>query len=171
MPSLLIRLLLFLSSYFPLAVIFSVQLYLQQHMMWASACLLAGVVGLIGLTVFMKASTRINPLTIKVASVSRRDGEAMSYIVTYLLPFIALPSGNLASGISLGVFLIVLAILYINSDMMHINPMLNLTGWHIYEITLQKGDIYTLIAKKRIRKGTELKVTQMGDWIYLEAET
>jgi len=171
MPSLLIRLLLFLSSYFPLAVIFAVQLYLQGHKGWAVACLLAGFVGLIGLTVFMKTHASINPLTIKVASVSRRDGEAMSYIVTYLLPFIALPSGDLASGISLGVFLIVLAILYINSDMMHINPMLNLIGWHVYEITLQKGDIYTLIAKKRIRKGTELKVTQMGDWIYLEAET
>ena len=169
MPSLLIRLLLFLSSYFPLAVIFAVQLYLQKHTGWATACLLAGVAGLIGLAAFMKTSAKINPLSIKVVSVSRRDGEAMSYIVTYLLPFIALPSGDLASGISLGVFLLVLAILYINSDMMHINPMLNLTGWHIYEVTLPQGDIYTLIAKNRIRKGTELEVTQMGDWIYLEA--
>ncbi|HFD87403.1 MAG TPA: hypothetical protein ENJ35_06990 [Gammaproteobacteria bacterium] len=93
----------------------------------------------------------------------------MSYIVTYLLPFIALPSGDLASGISLGIFLIVLAILYVNSDMLHINPMLNLAGWHIYEVTLEKGEIFTLIAKVRVRKDMDLKVTQMGDWIYLEA--
>lgn len=169
MPSLLIRLLLFLSSYFPLAVIFAVQLYLKNHAFWSVVCLLAGFSGLIGLAAFMRTSTKINPLTIKVATVSRRDGEAMSYIVTYLLPFIALPSGDLASGISLGIFLVVLAILYVNSDMMHINPMLNLTGWHIYEITLPQGETYTVIAKKRVRKGMELEVTQMADWIYLEA--
>lgn len=169
MPSLLIRLLLFLSSYFPLAVIFSVQLYLQQHQRWALVCLLAGLAGLVGLASFIRVSTRINPENITIASVSRRDGEAMSYIVTYLLPFIALPSGDLASGISLGIFLIVLAILYVNSDMLHINPMLNLAGWHIYEVTLEKGEIFTLIAKVRVRKDMDLKVTQMGDWIYLEA--
>jgi len=169
MPSLAIRLLLFLSSYFPLAVIFAVQLYLQDHAIWAAASLLAGSVGLIGLTVYIRTSSRISPLTVNVENMSRHDGEAMSYIVTYLLPFIALPSSDLASGISLAVFLLVLAVLYINSDMLHINPMLNLTGWHIYEITLPNGETYTLIAKTRIRKGMEMQVIQMGDWMYLEA--
>lgn len=171
MPSLLIRMLLFLSSYFPLAVIFAVQLYLQGHIGWAVSCLSSGLAGLIGLAAFMRTTTKINPLSVKVATVSRRDGEAMSYIVTYLLPFIALPSGDVANGISLGVFLIVLAILYVNSDMMHINPMLNLAGWHLYEITLQQGDVYTLITKSRIRKGMDLSVIQMGDWIYLETRS
>jgi len=170
MPSLAIRLLLFLSSYFPLAVIFAVQLYLLGHAIWAAASLLAGCIGLVGLAVYIRTSSRISPLTISVENMSRHDGEAMSYIVTYLLPFIALPSTDLASGISLAVFLLVLAILYINSDMLHINPMLNLMGWHLYEVTLPNSETYTLIAKKRIRKGMKVQVIQMGDWMYLESK-
>jgi hypothetical protein len=112
----------------------------------------------------------MNPNPETVASVNRRDGEAMSYIVSYLLPFIALPSGTLADGISLGIFLLVLGVLYINSDMLHINPMLNLGGWHIYEITISNGETRTLIARQRVRKGAAIKTIRVTDDILLEVK-
>ena len=127
-----------------------------------------GVIGLIGIIVYLGFAHRLNTMKVKVESVLRRDGEAMSYIVTYLLPFIALPSGNAASCISLGVFLAVLVVLYMNSDMMHINPMLNLIGYHIYEITLQDGETRALISRRRARKGREANVIHMSDDIFLE---
>jgi len=170
MPSLLIRFLLCLSSYFPLAAIFAVQFYFKGHLWAAVAALAVGTVGLVGIVVYLRVAKRLNTMRVTIQSVSRRDGEAMSYIVSYLLPFIALPSGDAASIASLGVFLFVLVVLYMNSDMMHINPMLNLAGWHVYEIALSDGETRTLISKKRARKGRQAKTIQMGDDILLEID-
>jgi hypothetical protein len=90
-------------------------------------------------------------MSIEVVQVRRRDGEAMSYIVTYLLPFLAVPFGNFEQAVSMGIFFLVLAVLYVNSDMIHINPMLNLLGFHIYEIELKNGEIHSIITRRRVR--------------------
>ena len=168
MPSFLVRLLLCFSSYFPLTVIFAVQFFFKGERWAGIGALVVGVAGLIGISAYLRFVGKLNPMKVKIESVVRRDGEAMSYIVSYLLPFIALPSGDLASCVSLGVFLTVLVILYMNSDMMHINPMLNLMGWHVYEITLADGETRSLISKRRARKGREANTIQMGDDILLE---
>ena len=168
MPSFLIRLLLCLSSYFPLAVIFAIQFFFKGNWWSGIIALAVGIIGLIGIIVYLRFARRLNPMKVKVESVTRRDGEAMSYIVTYLLPFIALPSGDAASCVSLWVFLAVLIILYMNSDMMHINPMLNLMWLHVYEITIQDGETRSLISRRRARKGYEANIIQMSDDIFLE---
>lgn len=168
MPSFLVRLLLCLSSYFPLTVIFAVQFFFKGEQWAGIGALVVGVAGLIGISAYLRFVRKLNSMKVKIDSVVRRDGEAMSYIVSYLLPFIALPSGDVASCVSLGVFLTVLVILYMNSDMMHINPMLNLMGWHVYEITLADGETRSLISKRRARKGREANTIQMGDDILLE---
>lgn len=168
MASIFIRFLLCLSSYFPLAAIFAVQFFFKGNKNGGVGALVVGLIGLIGISVYLRFVKRLNPMKIKVDSVMRRDGEAMSYIVSYLLPFIALPTGYLASCVSLGLFLFVLIILYMNSDMIHINPMLNMMGWHVYEITLSDGEIRTLISRRRARKGLEINTIQMSEDIYLE---
>lgn len=170
MPSLLIRFLLCLSSYFPLAVIFAIQFFFKCDRWAGIGALAVGVAGLIGISVYLRFVCRLNPMKVKVESVVRRDGEAMSYIVSYLLPFIALPTEDAANVASLGVFLFVLIVLYMNSDMMHINPMLNLMGWHVYEITLTDGETRALISKQRIRKGREANIIHMSDDILLEVD-
>jgi len=170
MPNILIRFLLCLSSYFPLAAIFALQFFFRGYCWSAIAALAVGIVGLLGITVYLHVVSRLNPMSVTIQSVSRRDGEAMSYIVTYLLPFIALPSSDVTAIASLGVFLFVLIVLYMNSDMMHINPMLNLAGWHVYEIALSDGEIRMLISKRRARKGRMAKTIQMGDDILLEVD-
>ena len=45
-----------------------------------------------------------------------------------------------------------LAILYVHSNMIHINPMLNLFGYHLYEITLVEGETYALLTGRRISR-------------------
>lgn len=170
MPSLLLRFLMCLSSYFPLAVIFAIQFFFKGDRWAGIGALTVGVVGLIGISVYLRLVHRLNLMTVKVRSVVRRDGEGMSYIISYLVPFIALPAGDTASVASLGIFLFVLIVLYMNSDMMHINPMLNLMGWHAYEITLADGETRTLISKQRIRKGREANTIQMADGILLEVD-
>lgn len=167
MPSLLIRLLLFLSSYFPLTVIMFV-LLLSKNAVLATSILTLGILGICGVGLYLLIVRRINPISIEVVQVRRRDGEAMSYIVTYLLPFLAVPFGNFEQAVSMGIFFLVLAVLYVNSDMIHINPMLNLLGFHVYEIELKNGEIHSIITRRRVRRGQTVSAVKAAEDIFLE---
>jgi len=50
MPSILIRILLCISSYFPLVIIFTIQCYMKGHKRAGIAVLAVGTLGLIGLS-------------------------------------------------------------------------------------------------------------------------
>jgi len=167
MPSILTRILLFLSSYFPLSVIFFF-LLLSKHRQLAIAILALGGLGLLGISVYFRLARRFNPTSITVASVQRRDAEAMSYIVSYVIPFLAIPFESLEEALSLGVFFLVIGILYVNSNMIHINPMLNLSGYHLYEITVESGATYSLISYREVVRGETLSAIRAASGIFLE---
>jgi hypothetical protein len=170
MPSLLTRLLLFVSSYFPLAAIFFV-LFFNKHTVAAISVLSVGTLGLIGLAIYLRVINRFGPISVRVKDVQRRDAESMSYIVSYVIPFLAVPFNGLEQGIALSIFFVVLAILYVNSNMIHINPMLNLGRYHIYEVTLEDETVHALISsKRRITRGQTLSAIKVGEDILLEKQ-
>jgi hypothetical protein len=169
MPSILARLLLFVSSYFPLAAIFFV-LFLKNHPLSAIVVLSVGTLGLIGLAIYLRIVNRLSAISVKVKDIQRRDAESMSYIVSYVIPFLAVPFNGFEQGVALGMFFAVLAILYVNSNMIHINPMLNLGRYHIYEVTLEDDTTHALISKRRIRRGETLSTIKVGEDILLEKQ-
>ncbi len=168
MSTLSVRVLLFLSSYFPLALIFFV-LYLKKNPIAAYSSLALGILGVLGLVVYIRIVSRLGPVPINISSINRRDGESMSYIVTYVIPFLALPSDDHDKDIALMVFFVVLAIIYVNSQMIHINPMLNAMGFHLYDVAIEGGsNSYLISRRRRIRRGTILNVISLTEDIYFE---
>lgn len=167
MPSLLTRTLLFLSSYFPLCVIFSIVFY-ENHQWVSLSVLLAGLFGLLGTLGYLRHAQRFSAVKISVEGHQRKDGEAMSYILTYLVPFVVIPSDGWQKMVSLGVFFAVLALLYINTNMIHVNPMLNIFGYRIYEVKLADGSVHALITKRRVLRGTDIKAIEIDEDIYME---
>ncbi len=73
----------------------------------------------------------------------------MSYIVTYIIPFLSVAFSDWQQAVALAVFFIILGFLYVNSDMIHINPTLNFFLYRLYEVTLEDGSTYSLIARSR----------------------
>jgi hypothetical protein len=169
MPTLAIRSMLFISSYFPLALIFFV-LYLGQQPVWAIASLALGSLGLVILLLFFfRFAPRLGAFQAKVTGVQRRDADVMSYIASYLIPFVALPFSGWQQGIALLLFFLVLGIVYVNSNMIHVNPMLNLVGYHLYEITVENSQVpHALITRHRVAPGETLHLIDIGDGIFLE---
>jgi hypothetical protein len=93
----------------------------------------------------------------------------MSYIVTYLLPFLAVKLNDMTDVGSLGMLLLVIAILYVNSNMINTNPVLNIAGYHVFEIHDADGKTTALICKRAyIRTGSEIDVSSLGDYVLLE---
>ena len=167
MPSILTRLLLFFSSYFPLTVVIAI-VFFEKNVYVALGALLLGFIGLFGTLFYLRHASTLSAVRVKVKGHQRKDGEAMSYILTYLIPFAVLPSAEWEKIVSLGIFFVVLALLYINTNMIHVNPMLNIFGYRIYELSMDDGAVHALITKRRVIRGSEIKVVEIDEDIYLE---
>lgn len=169
MASFLVRCLLFLSSYFPLIVIFSV-LMSGKHTTWAIGLLIVGLLSVAFIGVYLLLHRRIMPAVHeKVISYQKHDADVMGYIASYLIPFITFPTDNPQQLAALFVFVSVLLIVYVNSNMIYINPMLNLFGYHLYEVELEHSALsHYYIARKRVVRNESIHFVRLSDDIFLE---
>ena len=169
MPTLLVRCMLFLSSYFPLALIFFL-LFIGKQPIWAIVTLAVGLAGLIIMVLyFLQFAPRLGSFQTKVTGMQRRDADVMSYIASYLIPFVAFPLDGWQQGAALLIFIAVLGIVYVNSNMIHVNPMLNLMGYHLYEIAVEKSEVpHALITHHRVALGETIHLIDIGEGMFLE---
>ena len=169
MPSLIARVLLFLSSYFPLSVVFFV-LLLRNEAGLAAAILAIGLLSVAGLAIYLRSLHSIAPMLVQVGAVQRRDREIIAYLLSYVIPYLAVPFNGLERGIGLGIFFCVIGFLYVRANMIHINPMLTLLGYRLYDVTLDNGGVHALITKSRVVRRGEMQVVKIGDDILFERQ-
>lgn len=168
MPTIPVRIILFFSSYSPLFLIVAMRGWRDSHY-FATGLVAVSAVSVLVLFVFLRTAQKLAADRIKVESVASRDGDAMSYIVTYLLPFLAVKLNDVTDVGSLAMVLVVIAILYVNSNMIYTNPVLNVAGYHVFEIHDADGKTTALICKRAyIRTGSEIDVISLGDYVLLE---
>jgi hypothetical protein len=168
LPNLFTRILLFLSSYAPLFVILGIRNSFGNRTVSITLFAVAAVSVLV-LVGYLAIVKRLGDHSVVVQQTSAKDGEAMSYVVTYLLPFLGLDSTNRADQISLAVFLLVVAVLYVSSNLIHMNPMLNLLRYRILELDSDDGKRSILLTKRSyIRPGTRINAVSLDDLILLE---
>lgn len=167
MPSLPARILLFLSSYAPLWLMF-VLLFWSKSPTVAYVSGVSAIIGIVGMWLYLRTVNRVDAVPTKIADCHGRGDQATSYIVSYIIPFLAVAFSDWRQAVALAVFFVILGILYVNSDMIHINPTLNLCLYRLYEVTLDNGSTYSLVARRRIHKGETLQLIRIGDDILLE---
>jgi len=168
MPNSPTRLILFLSSYAPLFLIITMRGWRDNRLL-AVVLAVTAVLSVVVLFVFLRTAQKLSADKVSVSSVISRDGDAMSYIVTYLLPFLAVKLNDPTDVVSLGIVLFVIGLLYVNSNMIHTNPVLNIVGYHIFEIQDGNGKTTALICKRSyIRTGSEINAISVGDYVLLE---
>jgi hypothetical protein len=168
MPNIPTRLILFLSSYAPLFLIIAMRGWHDSRYLALGFAAVA-VISIVVLFVFFHSAQKLASDKIQISSVVSRDGDAMSYIVTYLLPFLAVKLSDVADIASLGIVLFVIGLLYVNSNMIYTNPVLNMAGYHIFEIQDGHGKTTALICKRSyVRTGSEIDVISVGDYVLLE---
>lgn len=171
MPRLFVRCMLFFSSYFPLMLIFSILLWRTQFY-WAVGLLMLGTVSLLITFLYMNRRRRKGGVSqARITGVEKRDENVVSYIASYLIPFVTFPLDKPEQIAALLVFIGVLLILYINSNMIYINPMFNLVGYHLYEITIESSQMsHYLIARQGIKPDKVLYFVRISDNVYLEKQ-
>ena len=153
---------LFLCSYFPLLAILAIRI----TTLWAVVLGMLAVAGLIvtvGILYVTPALRSPQPAR-EVEQVRDRTGDVAGYVVAYLLPFLMAPAPSPRDMAAYGLFLVVLAILNVRSELLYINPVFYLFGFRIASIRL-KGDnrdsIY--ITKEDVRIGQDLEVVRLNE--------
>jgi hypothetical protein len=90
------------------------------------------------------------------------DGEVLSYIAAYLVPFLGLNLTELNDVVLFAGFLAVLCVVYINSNMIFVNPLLSLAGFHTFEVTDVNDSVFTVLTRQRdIPDGTTIAPAQV----------
>jgi hypothetical protein len=164
------RVVLFLSSYAPLFGLFAVKQYSHSHKI-AYTFFALSLFSLAVLYVFIRTGKSLATTQIVVKEHVARDGDAMSYIVTYLVPFLDINFTELDNVIGLGIIFFVLGILYVNSNMIYMNPVLNLVGFHIFDTRTSDDRPLVLITRRSfLASDVQLSVALFGDYTGLEVK-
>jgi len=168
MPNFSSRVILFLSSYTPLFLIMAVK-YGSVHRYFALSMVLLGAISVVLLLFYLKQSATLAVDHVVIEKISGKDTEAMSYIVTYLIPFLDIKLDEISSAVSLLLLFLVVGVLYVHSNLIYINPTLNLLRYHLFEIELEGGMTSALVSKRRfVERGASIPVVSLGEQILLE---
>ena len=112
------------------------------------------------LAAFAYGKNNLPSITITVTDVSPHDAYIVTYIISYLLPFVTMVIEDynlfLFCVISIA---IVLVIPIINSAMP--SPILSVMGYHFYQVNAANGiSGYVLISKRKIRNAKDVKAVK-----------
>lgn len=131
--------------------------------------------GLFGLWAFMKnirLRASANYSKVLVSDVENRSGEAISYIGTYIIPFLFNNYNGWYEILSTLFLLYVIYRIYINSSLLLINPILNIR-YALYQITYTRQGVtgekscMVITKNKLLEEGDTLEVYSLGQKLFI----
>jgi hypothetical protein len=167
MPRPPFRVAMFLSSYAPLFILLA---YVNRGCA-GTWLVLVGVaaVAVLGLLLVMVEKRGERGPALVVAHSKPQDGEVLAYIASYLIPFLGLDLTKGDDIVLFGGFMLVLMLVYINSNMLLVNPLLSIAGYHSFEVTDPDEHVYSLIARRReLDVGLRIHPAQINRYLRLE---
>jgi hypothetical protein len=124
---------LFLSSYSPLFALLALRTYHKSTPMFDLSCV-ALIIALLGIATFLLAAALRHAERHRVLSADSRDGDVASYAATYLLPFLGIFGAGWRDVLALALFIGLIGVIYVQSRMIYVNPVLLLLGYRLYSV-------------------------------------
>jgi len=165
MSDLLVRIRLFLCSYVPLFLISGIRFETP----WLSCvCYLLAISGLlVGLSV-VYATNKIAPSEYLVTKVEDQGAEVSGYVATYILPFVTVSQPSGRDLVGYGVFFLVIAVLYVRSEMIQINPTLYLFRWRVFSIATSNGLSAHLLTQHDVHASSDIKAVRFKNTVLIQ---
>ena len=129
---------------------------------------LAGVIVGVGI-VFVMPKIRSPKPAREVAAVRDRTGDVAAYLLAYLLPFLAIPTPTGRDIVAYALFLLVLAVLLVRSDLMFVNPLFYLFNYRVVSIRLTGDDQDGIfITNEAISPGDDVEVVRLTSLLWVK---
>lgn len=159
---------LFLSSYAPLFIILAIRNWDSRYV--AGALLVLTLGSVVWLLVFLRQAAKLGSGVYRgrTRHVSRRRHRELHRQL--FAPFLAIDFGRPADLLSLAVLLVVIALLYVHSNLIYVDPLLGAFGYHLAEIEEVSGKVSILLSRRPyVRPNSRLRVVLAGDLISMDA--
>lgn len=109
-------------------------------------------------------------IPVAVSEVEEINYEHLTFLTTYIIPFICFDLTSERYLVALGLLLIVIGIIYVRTDKFYANPTLAVLGFRLYssKITKRTGEEIkvTLITKDRIKVGDKIRFLELDERVY-----
>lgn len=105
---------------------------------------------------------------IQVVRIQDNHAEHLSYLATYILPFIGLKFDTWQNILSTVALFYILGHIYIKTNLILTNPTLTLFGYHISKIENDKEKMKIIIHRHALKKGQTEKVVHLTSNVYLQ---
>ena len=168
----LASLLIFVSAYFPLALIFVIQdldkaTYCPEHP-WMSAAILV-CVGLSVIVVLTAARVFKGGHSVKVVKASNKSGEMFTYAIPYMLSVGKFNFGDWQALAGIIIFLGLMFLLMYRTQSVFVNPVLALAGYGMYDCVFREGTTESqalVISKVEFQVGEICTVRRLSPFLF-----
>ncbi len=136
---------------------------------WLAARWIGIAAGLVAacVAVLRAAATQGELERVQVARSRNVDKEVLAFLVSYALPLVS-PKHPGSSAVALWAFVIIVAVVLYQAELVHVNPLLGILGYRFYEVTREDGDAALLVTRSRIGAGAAKSVVRLSDRLWLE---
>ncbi len=129
----------------------------------------AAVGGVVGTVVFLLAAIpRRNAIVETVYSAKPREGEALKFFASYVVPFFVTSSAAETARWGLVLYLVLIALLYVQGDMYFSNPLLAALGYRIFELSrADRGFLLVISRSWHLGPADSIALVPLGGYLYV----
>ena len=102
-----------------------------------------------------------------IESIENVNKIGLEYFVAYIIPFLNFNLGLLYDAISLLILFGFMCFMYIKSDLIYMNPVLNIIGYNIFKIISEKKELMIITKKKRNELNNSEELIELGNNVLL----
>jgi hypothetical protein len=162
----MVRVGLFLSSY---SMLFAILALRFQRPPLVIGCWILGGLGLAAAAWILATERAKGPGSFEIATIEDQGPQIAAYLASYLLPFVTLAEPSDRDVVSYALFLLVLALVYVQSDMLQINPILYLFRRRVVKVTTRAGWQAYLITRRVPLPGETILATTLASGVLVRS--
>lgn len=168
-PSTTVRLTMLAACYAPLLLLLAIlNSFGNTGIRWVLAAVAVLSVAATML-LFLVAVRNLNAVVEQVYSATPREGESLKFFASYVVPFFVAPTAPDATRWALGLYLVIIAVLYLQGDMYFSNPVTAVLGYRLFELTREdRGFVLVLTRRRELVPGEMIRLSRIGPYIHVE---
>ena len=166
-----VKFLMFVSSFSPLMIIWGFEF--KEIFFWKLSIfhitLIISLISIVSLVSIIESSRRDNnPQRLKINSIEDMNKVHIEYLLTYV--FVFLPTSNI-SIFSFLVFIMVLLIVYLKSNLIYVNPVLSLLFYDVVKLKSEEEEIILITRRKdNLIKNENIKISILSKDVFVETK-
>lgn len=157
---------LFISSYSFLFIIIAIR-YLDTHPYQSVIVLIIVFSSFAFLTQSWEIYKGRSNRSFFVENVVDNTSETLTYLIPYIIAFLGLQLTKWQDIFSFLILLGIVFVVYIRSNLILMNPILNAIGYKFYKVKIGTGPDILIITKKDLKAGITIKTKRISKGLYL----